>query len=208
MQRSSCRVRCGIRRRLWGRRRTYSPSRDGWVRSRLGGGLAYCRLSIATALVGTCSGSYRWIFAILVTREAGSLAGLPLLVSCSKPWSTCPSRSDRRASATPSRRASIPSRRALFLPSRRPVCLEKEEVDCLVERFCSKSELVLDLPHLSAELDTTYPGFLSNLSHCSCDLVFILFDQPLGQAPDSPLVAGQEKEQGYAILDAIDDSPG
>ena len=88
------------------------------------------------------------------------------------------------------------------------VCLEKEEVDCLVERLCSKSELVLDLPHLSAELDTTYPGFLSNLSHCSCDLVFILFDQPLGQTPDSPLVAGQEEEQGYAILDAVDDSPG
>src|SRR5256885_7110408 len=84
MQRSSCRVRCGIRRRLLVRRRTCSPSRDGRVRSRLGGGLAYCRLSIATALVGTCSRSYRWIFAILVTREAGSLAGLPLLVSCSK----------------------------------------------------------------------------------------------------------------------------
>src|SRR5207245_9591622 len=77
-------------------------------------------LSFATVLVGACLGFYRWFFGILVTREAGFLAGLLSLVSCSKPCSTCPSRSDTRASAALSRRASIPWRRALFLPSRRP----------------------------------------------------------------------------------------
>src|SRR5467141_2280952 len=69
------------------------------------------------------------------------------------------------------------------------VCLEEEEVDCLVERFCTESELVLDLAHLSTQLHPTHSGFFSNFSHCGGDLVFVFFDQPLGKAPDSALVA-------------------
>src|SRR5882672_4675013 len=56
------------------------------------------------------------------------------------------------------------------------VCLEEEEVDCLVERFCTEPELILDLPDLSAQLHPTHSSLFSNFSHCCRDFVFVFFD--------------------------------